>query len=315
MISLIPNKNPLFNDLDAKSTYDRVLSKTTLLLKHQRTGASLSELEKLKNYLLNRGLHTIASEIAEKASEICLLARDFASARSLAAEAYDLYQGIPDPRAVLVEQNEYMISKAHPLGTSSVGECIAIAAYHRATKTIGLAHIDHLTSQKSIAYFLSQMPKGSLEITLIGGSSINAEKNHISKTNFEKINAIFAEKKDIQVHNRALSIAHPTTFVVDLNGEIHDHKLPTQNTETRYIRSGLANFTSSIRDLRKSYEEDESGVLIPLPTDLPEEVQQNLKPYQALSEETITQIYAKKNPISGLITASEILALRSIFSS
>lgn len=291
--------------------YLRCLTTSKLLIKAGRVGIALGKLGQGKTLLLERGLFRKASELYGEASKALLSIQSYALARQFAAEAYDLYQGTPDPGALLVEQNECVISKTHSLGTSSIGECVAIAVYHKSSKTIGLAHVDRLTTKSSIVRFLNQLPIGPLEITLIGGSTLNEDKIKISKANLSKISAALKEiGASLHIKQYTMDISHPTAFVIDRNGSIHSNRLPGKHTENRLIRSGLAAFATLERDLREPYEKQEED-LIHASLTLSPDVSDQLQIYRGIDESTITKLYAEKDPISGLITAAEVLALQT----
>jgi hypothetical protein len=243
-----------------------------------------------------------------KLSEIYLQQKEFFSARSFFRKAYDASQGLSVySQALSLEQNEYAISSCKALGTHIIGECVAVGFHHKDKKMIGLAHIDVRTSFESVRHFIDLIPKGNVVVHLIGGSA-HEDLIESSKVNIEKIKKALLPTS-IEVVEHTLDIAHPSAFVIDLEGNIHSDTHTLFDSASRNVRSALASLSVSERPLRCAYVQKDQ-LMEECLVDVSPEVIDQLKPYQDMQEKQLMDLYAKA-PSPKMILVDEILSLRN----
>jgi hypothetical protein len=145
------------------------------------------------------------------------------------------------PHALGIEQNEYATSSLMPIGSASVGECMCICLRNLKSEEIFVAHIDRRTSKESIKDVLADFLTAPSIGYLIGGSVEDEELAEISKQNLDKVKESLSEHKEIVLMvEKTLEVPHPTAFVFDLEGNLHENVYPGQLTVERMARNGLA---------------------------------------------------------------------------
>jgi hypothetical protein len=155
------------------------------------------------------------------------------------------------PHSLGIEQNEYAISSTQPIGTASVGECICICLKNLGSDEIFVAHVDRRTSQDSIKKALTDFLTAPSTGYLLGGSIEDDELKEISKQNLNKVKESLLEHKEIVlIVEKTLEVPHPSSFVFDLEGHLHENVYPGQLTVERMVRNGLA-AKSGIRPISK----------------------------------------------------------------
>ncbi|MCX6990004.1 MAG: hypothetical protein NTX49_02900 [Chlamydiae bacterium] len=294
----------------SSSEVENLFAKGKIFLDSSRLDKAFIVLQKCYDLALTSKMFKIAAEASLHLAEIYNKKRDFSSCRLSFIQGYDLTQGTPYAEALPLEQNEYAISRTAALGTTSIGECMALALYHPESKTIALAHIDVRTSAESIEALLSKMPDGKLEAHIIGGSADKLLRE-TSLGNLIKTEAALAKRKDITLEEHALDSPHTTAFVMDLEGRIHNDTIPSMESPHRFSRSGLASFSEESRPLRQAYSESD-GRMVESPIEITEDVEKVLATYQPLNEDAIMKIYAGDRLSPSLFLAEEIIALRAL---
>jgi hypothetical protein len=246
---------------------------------------------------------------ALKLSESYLQKEEYAQARKMYRIAYDATQGISVfDGALSIEQNEYAISSTSALGTHSVGECVAIAFHHEDSATIGLAHVDLRTSVDSVKRFVDTIPEGKVTVHLIGGSQ-EADLIDSSRANLAKVKKVFAERARVELVDWTLDTPHPSSFVIDIKGNIHHDTHTPYDLMVRNVRSALSSLTELERPLRQAYVQID-GAMQDCPIKLSDDVTKHMKPYMMMSEKQLMDLYVKE-PSSKMILVDEILTLKT----
>ena len=308
-MALVTTNNTNALVADDFAIYSRYLAKHSVFLQLGNFERSIQELKNLEVFLLSKNLHKQCSEISLKIAQLYYQIINYQQFRNYLIRAYDLFQGNPDPESALVEQNEYAISQVWPLGTSSIGECMALAVCHEESQTIGLAHIDRLTTQESIVEFLSKMPKGALKAHLIGGTALDSHMSAVSQQNLEKVEAALRARDRLEICRAVIELNHPTAFVIRPNGKIDSDTVPMRFCENRLARSGLAEFASKPRPLRKAYTHTTDTQFTESPLEFSDDIMDNLKPYRNLSENKIIALHTVDGISTKTLVAFMALAL------
>jgi|GEM_PF-3570480 len=288
---------------------EKAFSKGVLFARAGRADRAIRALESARL----SPIPALTTRALEEMAKICMGKGDFPQAREYGILRYDKLQGKEYSSAYLVEQNEYAICTGLDLGTSSIGECIAIAIYHPESGMIGLAHVDVRTEEESVGAFLAEFPSGVLSVTIIGGNSKD-ELLTVSVSNKEKVLRAVLARAEVELTDRTLDVAHPSAFVITKDGVIVDDSIPVKGIELRHVRGALSTFSTSPRPLRKAYEL-KGDIIEEAELRIPEQVIREVSPYFKVEEGELMKRLSPTGTEISTFTVHEALALKNYIES